>query len=119
VCDDGVYPPRRDMCTLVAVGGDVLLLFGGRSESTRAIGDLWLFDIKLCAPAPLQQQALLHITVGVRWRGVVWIVCCAQCLSTLCAALAGQGCRLGLVGGIGTTRLRPSPAPHCPQHSGA
>jgi hypothetical protein len=38
-------PAKRDMASLVALGGGRLLLFGGRSEAQRALNDCWLFDL--------------------------------------------------------------------------
>ncbi len=40
-------PCRRDMASFVHVGGPQLLLFGGRNEAGRCMGDAWTFDIDL------------------------------------------------------------------------
>jgi hypothetical protein len=38
-------PQKRDMACLLPVGEGRLLLFGGRNEQQRALGDCWLFDV--------------------------------------------------------------------------
>jgi hypothetical protein len=41
-------PARRDMSALLQLQDGQLLLFGGRSESQRALQDTWLYDITRC-----------------------------------------------------------------------
>lgn len=47
-------PCRRDMASFVHVGGSHLLLFGGRNEAGRCMGDAWTFDMDLRSWAQLK-----------------------------------------------------------------
>ena len=44
--DEDCRPPRRDLAAMIHIGGDIILLFGGRSDTGKALNDLWLFDIE-------------------------------------------------------------------------
>ena len=37
-------PCKRDMSTLVHIGGGRLVVMGGRNEAGRTLGDLWMYD---------------------------------------------------------------------------
>ncbi|GBF95583.1 hypothetical protein Rsub_08564 [Raphidocelis subcapitata] len=49
-------PPKRDMACLASLGAGRLLLFGGRSEQQRALGDAWLFDAGTASWTQLQPE---------------------------------------------------------------
>ncbi|GAX84183.1 hypothetical protein CEUSTIGMA_g11606.t1 [Chlamydomonas eustigma] len=65
-------PCKRDMATLTHVGGNQLLLIGGRNEAGRAMGDMWLFDVekskwtpcKIPGPAPIPRKMHAAVFVG-------------------------------------------------------
>ncbi|GMH39606.1 hypothetical protein BSKO_07504 [Bryopsis sp. KO-2023] len=43
--DEDLRPPPRDLSQMTHIGGNRLLIFGGRGESGKALNDLWSFDI--------------------------------------------------------------------------
>lgn len=72
--NDADSPGKRDMATLTYVGNNCLLLFGGRNEAGRTVGDMWLFDITratwsvLKTPAPQPAPRKMHSAVSVNNR---------------------------------------------------
>jgi len=67
-------PGKRDMASLTHVGGNHLLMFGGRNEGGRAVGDAWIFDVQRCmwsplrapapSPAPRKMHSIAHVGGG-------------------------------------------------------
>ena len=72
VADDG-RPVRRDLASMAAIDENRFLLFGGRSESGKALNDLWLFDIRRCEMS--RSVSLLMVPMGLTAIHRVKLMC--------------------------------------------
>lgn len=78
------------MCTLTHVGDGKLLLYGGRNEAGRVLGDVWLYDTERCVLGDVRA----FDTEGWVWRQLTEVGAVAVSQGTswsLCGCMTRKG----------------------------